>query len=138
MSDSWVKIIVDEIKTTNQKIDDLREDMANNIQSTNNQVGKVYAKAVEIETNVKNIQKLTDKHEITLYGNGHPGLNSKMEMFEARLSSLQIDEEKEEELKKVLELENKKYSSGIKIAIISGIVSGTVALITLLVETLIK
>jgi hypothetical protein len=138
MSDEWVKMIVDEIRVTNKKIDDLREDVSDGLQEVHGNVAKVYSKTVEIETNVGNLQKLSDKHEVTLYGNGQPGLNSKVEMFETKLNSLQENREKDEVEKKVKELENNKYSSAVKIAIISGSISAIVALIVLAIEMIIK
>lgn len=132
------KLVLDELRKNNDKIDLFRNEFTDKFSDMGNKIGSIVVKINELDIHVKDAKEDVEHLEHTVKGNGTPGLKTKLELIETHHTNLAEDFDELKETVKNYNLEDKKESSAIKVAIISGAGSGFIALILQIVNHFIK
>jgi chromosome segregation ATPase len=153
-SDKLLELLLSELRKNNDKIDDIDtkfdkkfddinekfdkkfdemdvkfNDIKQNLSSMNAQLAIVMTKTDQMGENIKETRKDVEHLEHIVKGNGSPGLKTRVEVMDNKQTQLAQSITEIKDNIKNFNVEEKKESTAIKVAIIGGAISGFVALI---------
>lgn len=132
VEEEWFKLIIEEVRINNAKIDDLRKDMDEKTDDLSKGIAKVFTRAAELDVHVNQTREDVVKVEHMLQGNGAPGLKTQIQLLEKDLAILKEESDKRDQV----EIEDKKSSTAVKIALIGASSAGVAAFVKIIVDLL--
>lgn len=132
VDEDWFKLIIEEVRINNTKIDDLRKDMDEKTEDLNKSIAKIFTRAAELDVHANQTREDINKVEHMLQGNGAPGLKTQVQLLERDLEILKEDADKRDQI----EIEDKKSSTAVKIALIGASSAGVAAFVKIIVDLL--
>ena len=136
-SDTFAKLILDEIRLSNTKIDDLRNHIGDKLEGVNANIAKVYTKSERLEVRVEQSEDDIEGLHAVTHGSEHgsnPGLTTQFKLLETQLISIQTETRDAKAQEVVKKAQEKKSSTSIKVAMITAGGAGVLAFLKLLLD----